>query len=223
MEHSFFLVIIPFLGLAMASQLTGLCDAAQVQGQPIYDTDGHELTKDNLYQILPADPKMNGLCLFAGSLSPADCPLRAIIARCWSKRGNAVMVMPAEASGGSVPRLSSDLLLTFNHTINKCMMQLQWYVDDYFDTDQMHVTVGHTLGVPVPEKTDRTERFRFHAERHGIFYNLPHITLDLYNLPHITLSSTICHTLHSFLYNLPYFSLYSFIKKSYSKILCGIP
>jgi hypothetical protein len=82
------------------------------------------------------------------------------------------MVMPAEASGGSVPRLSSDLLLTFNHTINKCMMQLQWYVDDYFDTDQMHVTVGHALGVPVPEKTDRTERFRFHAERHGNGYKL---------------------------------------------------
>ncbi|KAM0891676.1 hypothetical protein ACQ4PT_026246 [Festuca glaucescens] len=169
MERSFFLVIIPFLGLAMASQLTGPCEAAQAQGQPIYDMEGHELTKDNLYQILLADPKMNGLCLFAGSLSPADCPL---LARCWSKGGNAVMVMPAEASGGSVPRLSSDLLLTFNHTINKCMMELQWYVGDYIDTDQMHVTVGHALGAPVPSETDTDKWFRFRAERHGNGYKL---------------------------------------------------
>jgi hypothetical protein len=35
-----------------------------------------------------------------------------------------MMVMPADASGGSVPRLSSDLLLTFNHIIDKCMMEL---------------------------------------------------------------------------------------------------
>ncbi|KAM0890976.1 hypothetical protein ACQ4PT_026739 [Festuca glaucescens] len=149
----------------MASQLTGPCDAAQAQGQPIYDMNGHELTKNNLYQILPADRNMSGLCLFAGSISPADCPLRAIIARCWPKGGNAVMVMPAEASIGSVPRLSSDLLLTFNHTINKCMMELQWHVEDYIDTDQMHVTVGYALGAPVPSETNTDKRFRFRAER----------------------------------------------------------
>jgi hypothetical protein len=173
MERSFLIVIIPFLGLAMASQLTGPCDAAQAQGQPIYDTDGHELTKNNLYQILPADRNMSGLCLFAASIAPVDCPMRAVIARCWPKGGNAVMIMPAEESGGSVPRLSSDLLLTFKNTITMCMMELQWHIKDYISTDQMHVTVGFSLGAPVPSKIDRrTKLFRFRAERHGNGYKL---------------------------------------------------
>jgi hypothetical protein len=61
MKHSVLLVILPLLGFAMASHLTAHCNAAQVQAQPIYDTDGHELTKENLYHILPADPNMRGL------------------------------------------------------------------------------------------------------------------------------------------------------------------
>ena len=111
MEHSVLLVVLPLLALAMASQLIIPCDAAQ--GEPIYDTDGHELTKENLYHILPADHKMSGLCLFVGSLTPLDCPLQAVVARCRPRGGDAVMVMPAETSGESVPRLSSDVLHSY--------------------------------------------------------------------------------------------------------------
>jgi hypothetical protein len=172
MKHSVLLVILPLLGLAMASHLTAHCDAAQVQAQPIYDTDGHELTRDNLYHILPADPNMRGLCLYIGNLSPHACPLRAVLVRCWPKGGDAVNVMPAETSGGSVPRLSSDLLLTFNRTINKCMMELQWHIEDYIETDQMHVTVGYSLGAAVQTKPEEDKSFLFRAERHGNGYKL---------------------------------------------------
>jgi hypothetical protein len=84
MEHPALLFILPLLGLAMACQLIAHSDAAQVQAQaqPIYDTDGHELTKENLYSILPADRHMSGLCLYIGNLTPTDCPPFANVARC---------------------------------------------------------------------------------------------------------------------------------------------
>jgi hypothetical protein len=66
MEHSALLIILPLLGLARASQLTAHCDAAHVQ--PIYDTGGHKLTKENLYHILSADRNMSGLCLYIGNI-----------------------------------------------------------------------------------------------------------------------------------------------------------
>jgi hypothetical protein len=175
MEHPALLFILPILGLAMASQLTAPCDAAQVQAQaqPIYDTDGHEVTKENFYSILPADPSMSGLCIYSVRLTPEDCRLFANIERCRPPRGDPVKVTPAEASGGSVPRLSSDVLLSFNNdTWSLCMMSPQWHVVDYFSTRQTHVITGHTLGAPVPEKTERTESFRFRVERHGNGYKL---------------------------------------------------
>uniref|UniRef100_M8BH68 Uncharacterized protein n=1 Tax=Aegilops tauschii TaxID=37682 RepID=M8BH68_AEGTA len=104
MDRLVLLLILPLLGLAMASQLTTPCGATQAQAQPVYDTDGHELTIDNLYHImLPASGNASGRCLSADTWWAYDCPLHAVAPRCGGRSGylgEPVMVQAADAGAG---------------------------------------------------------------------------------------------------------------------------
>ncbi|XP_037453847.1 alpha-amylase/subtilisin inhibitor-like [Triticum dicoccoides] len=174
--------ILPLLGLAMASQLATLCNAAQAQAQPVYDMDGHELMIDSLYHImLPASGNMSGRCLSAGTWWAYDSPLHAAAGQCGQSGylGEPVMVQAADVGAGYTPRLSNDVIFAFNNTVNQCMMYLQWRIEDEFVTHQQHMTVGHFIGAPVtamPECTHgticREQSYRFRVERHGTGYKL---------------------------------------------------
>ncbi|XBI22651.1 hypothetical protein VPH35_063645 [Triticum aestivum] len=163
MEHIRFLVILPLLGLAMALQLSAPCQATRAQPQPIYDTEDHELTGDNFYNLMPS-----------------GCPRNVNLALCddsTSSRSVAVSIKLAAAINGSdkeaSPRLSTDVVIEFGDTVNKCKQRLQWYVGAGI-THNLHVTVGHcinTEGSDVP--TDgRDQKFIFRVERHHGAYKL---------------------------------------------------
>ncbi|KAF7088557.1 hypothetical protein CFC21_091652 [Triticum aestivum] len=179
----FVLLLLPLLALAMASQLAAPCGAAQAQAQPVYDTDGHELTIDSLYHImLPENGNTSGRCLSAGTWWAYDCPLHAVAPRCGGRSGylgKPVMIQAADAGAGYAPRLSNDVVLAFNRTYNRCMMFLQWRIEGEFETHQQHVTVGHFIGAPATVTTEcapgvicREQSYRFRVERHGTGYKL---------------------------------------------------
>ncbi|XBI33019.1 hypothetical protein VPH35_056390 [Triticum aestivum] len=149
MEHSRFLVMLPLIGLAMALELTAPCQATRAQSQPIYDTEDHELTGDNLYNLMPS-----------------GCPRNVNLAPCddsTSSRSVAVSIKLAAATNGSdkeaPPRLSTDVVIEFGDTVNKCKQRLQWYIG-----------AGITHGSDV--LTDgRDQKFIFRVERHHGAYN----------------------------------------------------
>jgi hypothetical protein len=178
-NHFVLLLILPLLGLAMASQLATPCDAAQAQAQPIYDTEGHELTINSLYHImLPAGGNTSGRCLSADAWWAYDCPLHAVAPWCdgrFEYLGEPVMVQAADAGAGYAPRLSNDVVLAFNKTYNQCMMYLQWPIKGEFVTHQQHVTAGHFIGAPATARAEcppetiicREQSYRFRVERYS--------------------------------------------------------
>ncbi|KAF7033564.1 hypothetical protein CFC21_044649 [Triticum aestivum] len=180
MEHFCFLVILPLLGLAMALQLTAPCQATQPQPQPIYDTEDHALTGDNFYNLMPVDLLLNGQCVNHSSIWKSGCPRNVNLALCddsTSSRSVAVSIKLAAATNGSdkeaSPRLSTDVVIEFGDTVNKCKQRLQWYVGAGI-THNLHVTVGHFINTEGSDVlTDgRDQKFIFRVERYHGAYKL---------------------------------------------------
>ncbi|KAI5001792.1 hypothetical protein ZWY2020_026442 [Hordeum vulgare] len=180
MEHFCFLVILSLSALAMALQPTTPCNAAQARPQPIYDTDGHELTGNNLYNIMPVGRNLSDQCVSPSSFREDQCRVRAILTPCKQFRGTDgyVRIRLAEVSDSSdteaLPRLSTDVVIDFRGVVTSCVYPLQWYVRPE-NTKQMHVTAGLLTGMEgckTPAGTCLAEIFMFRVEKHGAGYKL---------------------------------------------------
>ncbi|XP_037418643.1 alpha-amylase/subtilisin inhibitor-like [Triticum dicoccoides] len=180
MEHFRFLVILSLSGLAMALQLINPCNAAQAQPQAIYDTDGHELTSHNMYNIMPVDRNLSDQCVYVSSLRDPRCRMRAILTPCKKFGRNPdgyVSIKLAEGSSSSSkeasPRLSTDVVIEFRGVVTWCMHRLQWYAHGGI-TNQTHVTVGRPEGMEGCEAPAGTckKSFMFRVEKHGTGYKL---------------------------------------------------
>nr|CDM86806.1 unnamed protein product [Triticum aestivum] len=121
----------------MALELTAPCQATRAQSQPIYDTEDHELTALYIWK--------------------SGCPRNVNLAPCddsTSSRSVAVSIKLAAATNGSdkeaPPRLSTDVVIEFGDTVNKCKQRLQWYIG----------------------ADGRDQKFIFRVERHHGAYKL---------------------------------------------------
>uniref|UniRef100_R7W355 Alpha-amylase/subtilisin inhibitor n=1 Tax=Aegilops tauschii TaxID=37682 RepID=R7W355_AEGTA len=172
MEHFCFLVILSLSGLAMALQLTSPCNAAQAQPQPIYDTDGHELTGHNMYNIMPVDRNLSDQCIYVSSLRDPRCLSRESRRVCFDQAGGGELRL-RHSGREAPPRLSTDVVIEFGGIITWCMHRRQWYAHGGI-TNQTHVTVGRPGGMEgcqAPAGTCK-KSFMFRVEKHGTGYKL---------------------------------------------------
>ncbi|XP_062217781.1 alpha-amylase/subtilisin inhibitor-like [Phragmites australis] len=129
--------------------------------QLVYDTEGHELSSDSLYYILPVDRGTGG----GIKVSPdktESCKFFVVQSRSEAVTGIPVQFKPQNASAGAAVRLSTDIRIRFR-IITTCMKSSEWYVTNSSPlTSRQNVAIMGRVGGPEPPpsaKVFRVERY----------------------------------------------------------------
>ncbi|OEL21755.1 Alpha-amylase/subtilisin inhibitor [Dichanthelium oligosanthes] len=135
---------------------------------PVYDTDGHELSADADYYVLPAARDSEG----GGGLTMAPnvflCPLYVAQEADPLRRGFPVRLTPLHGHGGDrTVRVSFDVGVHFA-AATTCVQTTEWHVsgrgDKHFPSDRRHVVTGPVLA---PTTGGREKVFRVERHSHG--------------------------------------------------------
>ncbi|PAN39207.1 hypothetical protein PAHAL_7G227900 [Panicum hallii] len=136
---------------------------------PVYDTDGHELSADADYYVLPAG---QGSGSGGGGLTMAPnvfrCPLFVAQEADPLRRGFPVRLTPLHGHGGDrTVRVSFDVAVHFA-AATTCVQTTEWHVAGRGDEDvsgaRRHVVTGPVLA---PTAGGRERVFRVEGHRHG--------------------------------------------------------
>ncbi|BAF15277.1 alpha-amylase/subtilisin inhibitor precursor [Oryza sativa Japonica Group] len=140
------------------------CSAAP---PPVYDTEGHELSADGSYYVLPASPGHGGGLTMAPRVLP--CPL--LVAQETDERRKGFPVRFTPWGGAAAPedrtiRVSTDVRIRFN-AATICVQSTEWHVGDEPLTGARRVVTGPLIG---PSPSGRENAFR--VEKYGGGYKL---------------------------------------------------
>ncbi|XP_062224846.1 alpha-amylase/subtilisin inhibitor-like [Phragmites australis] len=135
---------------------------------PVYDTDGHELSADASYYVLPAVRGRGGGLTMATRVLP--CPLFVAQETNELRRGFPVRFTPLQGGGAAssdrTVRVSFDVRIHFD-AVTTCVQTTEWYVGDEPLSGRRLVVTGPVLA---PSPSGREKVFR--VEKHGRGYKL---------------------------------------------------
>ncbi|KAL6633913.1 hypothetical protein ACP70R_026584 [Stipagrostis hirtigluma subsp. patula] len=125
---------------------------------PVFDTDGHELSSDAVYHVLPADRGTGG---GLGAASDKREPCRHFVAQEHNKdaAGIPVRFKLQNASAGGVVNLSSNVTITFN-VGSFCVDSQHWYIMNPSSKSRRYVVAGKRESHRyIPPAVFRVERY----------------------------------------------------------------
>ncbi|KAL6903463.1 hypothetical protein ACP4OV_004276 [Aristida adscensionis] len=154
------LAVVSLLAFALS------CSAAP---PPVYDTDGHELSADAKYYVLPAAGGHGGGLTMARHTS--ECPLFVAQATDELRKGFPVRFtpLPEQQGGGGgdrTVRVSTDVGIYFA-AVTTCVQTTEWHVPGGGEPRRRHVVTG-----PVRSRSPSGREKVFRVERHGGAYKL---------------------------------------------------
>ncbi|KAL6633910.1 hypothetical protein ACP70R_026581 [Stipagrostis hirtigluma subsp. patula] len=125
---------------------------------PVFDTDGHELSSDSVYHVLPAGRGTGG---GLGAAPDKREPCRHFVAQEHNEdaAGIPVRFKLQNASAGGVVNLSTNVTITF-HVVSVCMGTSHWYIMDTSEPRREYVAAGKRAGhIYIPPAVFRVERY----------------------------------------------------------------
>ncbi|KAL5215650.1 hypothetical protein ABZP36_007051 [Zizania latifolia] len=131
----------------------------------VYDTDGHELSADATYYVLPAKPGHGGGLTMAPRGPP--CPLLVAQETDERRKGTPVRFSPRGAGGSPSSttdrtiRVSTDVSIRFA-TVTFCLQSTKWYIGDEPFTGKRLVVTGPVISASPSGREDV-----FRLEKHG--------------------------------------------------------
>uniref|UniRef100_A0A0E0KT10 Alpha-amylase/subtilisin inhibitor n=1 Tax=Oryza punctata TaxID=4537 RepID=A0A0E0KT10_ORYPU len=151
---------LPLILLSLLATSLFSCSAAP---PPVYDTDGHELSADKSYYVLPASPGHGGGLTMAPRVFP--CPLFVAQETDERRKGFPVRFTPwggaGAASSDRTIRVSTDVRIRFN-AATICVQSTEWHVGDEPLTGVRRVVTGPVIG-PSPSRRENA----FRVEKYG--------------------------------------------------------
>ncbi|KAL6899534.1 hypothetical protein ACP4OV_006192 [Aristida adscensionis] len=149
-------LLVPLLVLLAVSLPCIAGDATE----PVYDMEGHEVSGDGLYYIVPADGGTNGSGSLGSSSDATEYCSFYVFATV--SAGLPVRFTPQNASadgGGAVVRLSSNITIQFKGIV-MCLESMEWHVRDSPSPSSygQRVAVGRKIAQPPMPSVFRVEK-----------------------------------------------------------------
>ncbi|KAG8082735.1 hypothetical protein GUJ93_ZPchr0014g47180 [Zizania palustris] len=166
---------VPILLLLSILAVSVSCGCSAGPPPAVYDTDGHELSADATYYVLPAKPGHGGGLTMAPRGPP--CPL--LVAQETDERRKGTPVRFSPRGGGSPPpsttdrnraiRVSTDVSIRFVATVTFCLQSTKWYIGDEPFTGKRLVVTGPVISA---SPSGREDVFRVEKQQGGAGYKL---------------------------------------------------